>query len=47
MIQDINATCIGDFAEAVKLFNKVNKTDYDGIVVPTETVAFEPNQIKM
>lgn len=46
MLQDINATCIGDFAEAVKLFNKVNKTDYDGIVVPTETVAFEPNQIK-
>ena len=46
MLQDINTTCIGDFAEAVKLFNKVNKTDYDGIVVPTETVAFEPNQIK-
>lgn len=46
MLQNINATCIGDFAEAVKLFNKVNKTDYDGIVVPTETVAFEPNQIK-
>lgn len=46
MLQDINTTCIGDFAEAVKLFNKVNKTEYDGIVVPTETVAFEPNQIK-
>ena len=32
--------------EAVKLFNKVNGTNYDGIVAPTETVAFYPNQIK-
>jgi len=46
MLQDINAACIGDFVAAVKLFNKVNGTDYDGIVVPTETVAFESNQIK-
>ena len=46
MLQDINATCIGDFAAAVKLFNEVNGTTYDGIVVPTETVAFYPNQIK-
>ena len=46
MLQDINATCIGDFATAVKLFNEVNGTTYDGIVVPTETVAFHPSQIK-
>ena len=46
MLQDINATCIGDFAAAVKLFNEVNGTTYDGIVVPTETVAFHPSQIK-
>ena len=46
VIQDVNATAIGDMVEAVKLFNEVNGTDYDGIVVDTETVAFEPNQIK-
>ena len=46
MLQDINATCIGDFVEAVKIFNRVNGTNYDGIVAPTETVAFYSNQIK-
>lgn len=45
-LQGLNASCIGDFVEAVKLFNEVNGTDYDGIVTPTETVAFYPNQIK-
>ena len=46
VIQDINATAIGDMVEAVKLWNDVNGTRFDGIVVPTETVVFEPNQIK-
>lgn len=46
VIQDINATAIGDFVEAIKLFNEVNGTKFDGIVTPTETVVFEPNQIK-
>lgn len=46
LIQDVNATAIGDFVEAVKLFNEVNGTEYDGIIVPTETVVFEPTQIK-
>lgn len=46
VIQDINATAIGDMVEAVKLFNEVNGTEFDGIVVPTETVVFEPTQIK-
>lgn len=46
MLQDINATCVGDFAEAVKIFNRVNGTTYDGIVAPTETIAFYSNQIK-
>lgn len=46
MLQDLNATAVGDFAEAVKLFNKVNGTSYDGIVAPTETIAFYPEQIK-
>ena len=32
MIQDINAACVGDFVAAVKLFNDVNGTTYDGIV---------------
>ena len=46
VIGDINATAIGDLVEAAKLFNEVNGTRFDGIVVPTETVAFYPNQIK-
>lgn len=46
MLQDLNATAVGDFAEAVKLFNDVNGTDYDGIVTDTETVVFRPEQIK-
>lgn len=46
VIQDVNATAIGDLVEAVKLFNEVNGTTFDGIVVNTETVAFEPAQIK-
>lgn len=46
VIQDINVTAIGDMVEAVELFNEVNGTKFDGIVVPTETVAFYPSQIK-
>lgn len=46
MLQDLNASSVGDFAEAVKLFNKVNGTSYDGIIAPTETIAFYPEQIK-
>ncbi len=46
VIQDINATAIGNFAEALELFNDVNGTNYDGIVTPTETVVYEPTQIK-
>jgi hypothetical protein len=46
VIQDINTTAIGDMVEAAELFNDVNGTKFDGIVVPTETVAFYPEQIK-
>lgn len=46
MILDLNISCIGDMVEAVELFNKVNGTNYDGIIAPTETVAFYPEQIK-
>ena len=46
VIQDINATAIGDFAEAIELFNQVNGTKFDGIITSTETVAFSPTQIK-
>lgn len=45
-IQDINATAIGDMGEAIELFNKVNGTDYDGVVTPTEAVVYTPEQIK-
>ena len=46
VIQDISVTAIGDMVEAVELFNDVNGTTYDGIVAATETVAFDPTQIK-
>ena len=46
MILDLNISCVGNMVEAIELFNEVNGTDYNGIVAPTETVAFYPNQIK-
>ena len=46
VIRDVNATAIGDFAEAIALFNDVCGTKFDGIITETETVVFEPNQIK-
>lgn len=46
MLRDLNLSCVGDFAEALKVFNRVNGTDYDGIITSIETVAFYPEQIK-
>ena len=46
VIQDVNATAIGDLAEAIALFNDVNGTSYDGVITPTETVVYESTQIK-
>ena len=46
VIQDINATAIGDFGEAMQLFNEVNGTSFDGVITSTETVVYERNQIK-
>lgn len=46
VLQDINASAIGDFVAAIELFNDVNGTKYDGIVTPTETVVFDSKQIK-
>ena len=46
MLQDVNATAIGDLVAAADLFNEVNGTDYDGIILPTETVTFRSNQAK-
>ena len=47
MLQDINAGAIGDLVTAVELFNEVNGTNYDGIVLPTETVTFNSEQAKL
>ena len=47
MIQDINAGAIGDLVAAVELFNEINGTSYDGIVLPTETVTFNSEQAKL
>lgn len=46
MLQDINAGAIGDLVAAVELFNEVNSTTYDGIVLPNETVTFNSEQSK-
>lgn len=46
MLLDLNISCVGDMVSAIELFNKVNGTNYDGIIAPTETVAFYPEQIK-
>ena len=46
MLYDVNQTAIGDMVEAVELFNEVNGTNYDGLILDTETVAFQSNQIK-
>lgn len=46
MLYDVNQTAIGDMVAAVELFNEVNGTNYDGLILDTETVAFRSNQIK-
>lgn len=47
MIQDVNATCIGDLVAAVELFNEVNGTSYDGFILDTESVTFQSAQAKL
>lgn len=47
MLQDINAGAIGDLVAAIELFNEVNGTTYDGIILPSETVTFNSAQSKL
>lgn len=47
MLQDISASAVGDLVAAIELFNEVNGTTYDGIVLPTETVTFNSEQAKL
>ena len=47
MLNDVSQTAIGDLVEAVELFNKINGTDYDGIILDTETVTFNSEQAKL
>lgn len=46
MLQDVNATAIGDLVAAAELFNTVNGTKYDGFILPTESVTFSSEQAK-
>lgn len=46
MLYDVSQTAIGDMVAAVELFNDVNGTDFDGLILDTETVAFYSDQIK-
>lgn len=43
---DINTTAVGDMVKTIELFNELNNTNYDGLILPTETVVFNSNQIK-
>ncbi len=47
MLYDVSQTAIGDMVAAVELFNEVNGTDYDGLILDTETVTFRSNQAKL
>ena len=47
MLQDISAGAIGDLVAATELFNEVNGTTYDGIILPTETITFKSEQAKL
>lgn len=46
ILQDLNATCVGDFTEMLKFLNDEVGTSYDGIIARDQVVAFYPNQIK-
>lgn len=46
MLNDVSQTAIGDMVAAVELFNEINGTSYDGLIMDTETVAFRSEQIK-
>lgn len=46
MLYDVSQTAIGDMVAAVELFNEVNDTDFDGLILDTETVTFRSNQAK-
>lgn len=46
MLYDVDQTAIGDMAETLRLFNDVNGTNFDGLILNTETVVFNPAQIK-
>lgn len=46
MLNDVSQTAIGDMVAAVDLFNEINGTSYDGLIMDTETVAFRSEQIK-
>lgn len=46
MLNDVSLTAIGDMVAAVELFNEINGTSYDGLIMDTETVAFRSEQIK-
>ena len=46
ILLDLNIASVGDFVKLVELSNKVLGTTFDGIITPTETIAFYPEQIK-
>ena len=47
MLYDVSQTAIGDMVEAVELFNEINGTAFDGLILDTETVTFRSEQAKL
>ncbi len=47
MLYDVSQTAVGDMVETVELFNEVNGTDFDGLILDTETVTFRSEQAKL
>ena len=47
MLYDVSQSAIGDMVEAVELFNEINDTDFDGLILDTETVTFRSEQAKL
>lgn len=47
MLYDVSQSAIGDMVEAVELFNEINGTDFDGLILDTETVTFRSEQAKL
>ena len=47
ILRELNYVSYGNFAGLVELTNEILGTNFDGIITDTETIVFNPNQIKL